>query len=271
MTNGTLLVTKAKRIYKPRWSEHALSVRRQLKSKYPDSPVEYRADGTWRFFYFQENLSLEDGDAEFTNWGMISAMNLGVPIGVLQQISGKPSSRYKVLGLAVVAGYDSGFFVLEGFSEEGFAHNNKIRSTYAAQTKAHEVREYPESIPSPKHPVGRRMAMRLAVVRQGQPKFRSELLRAYGGCCAVTGCDVPEALEAAHIDPYEGPMSNTLSNGVLLRSDVHSLFDLGLLGINPDNNTVVVAPEIKMTATGNIRAQRSWCQRRPKTGRIVRN
>src|SRR5262245_42509124 len=40
---------------------------------------------------------------------------------------------------------------------------------------------------------------RLINERRGQPKFREKLLSAYGGRCAVTGCDAEAALEAAHI------------------------------------------------------------------------
>jgi len=38
-------------------------------------------------------------------------------------------------------------------------------------------------------------------------------------------------LDAAHIIPYSGPSSSTLNNGLLLRSDIHDLFDLGLIKI----------------------------------------
>lgn len=70
------------------------------------------------------------------------------------------------------------------------------------------------------------------VRRQGQAEFRNGLLAAYGRYCAVTGCDVEQALEAAHIYPYEGERSNDLTNGILLRADIHTLFDLGLLTID---------------------------------------
>lgn len=53
------------------------------------------------------------------------------------------------------------------------------------------------------------------------------LLKAYGGKCAITGCDVLEALEAAHIYPLQGVATNDASSGLLRRSDLHTLFDLG--------------------------------------------
>jgi HNH endonuclease len=79
------------------------------------------------------------------------------------------------------------------------------------------------------------------VTRQGQSPFRDALMRAYGGRCAVTGCDSPYALEAAHIRPYRGQHTNVVSNGLLLRADIHTLFDLGLLAVNPATLTIVLS------------------------------
>lgn len=67
--------------------------------------------------------------------------------------------------------------------------------------------------------------------RQGQRDFRAKLLKAYGGRCAVTGTDVPEVLQAAHIEPYDGMPTNVVSNGLLLRADIHDLFDQGLVWV----------------------------------------
>ena len=78
----------------------------------------------------------------------------------------------------------------------------------------------------------REKTMRAIAVRRGQPKFRSELLEAYGSKCAVTGCDVAHALEAAHIVPFNGDETNHVQNGLLLRADIHTLYDLGLLVVD---------------------------------------
>jgi hypothetical protein len=69
--------------------------------------------------------------------------------------------------------------------------------------------------------------------RRGQPAFRDGLLAAYGRRCAVTGETAEAVLEAAHIDPYGESGCNDLSNGLLLRADVHTLFDLHLLAVDP--------------------------------------
>jgi putative restriction endonuclease len=80
----------------------------------------------------------------------------------------------------------------------------------------------------------RRVTARQIRERRGQRAFRDALRRRYGGRCAVTGCTVLDLLEAAHIKPYRGDRDNNPQNGLLLRADIHTLFDLDLLGIEPE-------------------------------------
>jgi HNH endonuclease len=84
---------------------------------------------------------------------------------------------------------------------------------------------------------------RALVQRQGQSKFRSELLQAYGGQCAITDCDA----EAAHIFPYLGTDTNHVRNGLLLRADIHTLFDLYLISIDPNTNKVIILSSLLNT------------------------
>ncbi|WP_114240049.1 HNH endonuclease [Dyella sp. C9] len=79
---------------------------------------------------------------------------------------------------------------------------------------------------------GRKKVLAQVVRRQGQPKFRENLLIAYEGKCVVTECNIQPLLEAAHIIPFQGPATNHVCNGLLLRADIHTLFDLGLLKID---------------------------------------
>lgn len=90
----------------------------------------------------------------------------------------------------------------------------------------------------------RERVLREVVQRQGQAKFRKELITAYGGRCAITGCPVTPLLEAAHITPYLGPHTNSITNGLLLRADLHTLWDLGLLAVTLDTETVWVSPQV---------------------------
>lgn len=68
--------------------------------------------------------------------------------------------------------------------------------------------------------------------RRGQRRFRQALLAAYKGRCVVTGCRVEDLLEAAHITPHAEHTDYRVSNGLLLRADIHTLFDLNLLVID---------------------------------------
>ena len=70
-------------------------------------------------------------------------------------------------------------------------------------------------------------------VRQGQNKFRNKLLEVYSGRCAISGCSVTQVLNACHIDPHSSSGINLSTNGLLLRSDLHDLFDLNLITIDP--------------------------------------
>lgn len=83
--------------------------------------------------------------------------------------------------------------------------------------------------------------VQLVALRQGQPRFRGDLLRAYSGRCAVTGTAVESVLEAAHIAPHKGEHTNEVWNGLLLRADIHTLFDLFLVTVEADTMRVRVS------------------------------
>ncbi|WP_158442322.1 HNH endonuclease [Klebsiella variicola] len=89
----------------------------------------------------------------------------------------------------------------------------------------------------------REVANRLVSIRRGQASFRKNLLLAYEGRCAISGTMVVETLQAAHIYPYMGQATNEVSNGLLLRADLHLLFDMGLIYLN-NNFTVSVSEKL---------------------------
>lgn len=92
----------------------------------------------------------------------------------------------------------------------------------------------------------RQRVVRQIAQRQGQQVFRQMLLEAYGQQCAITGTSAVDVLEAAHIKPYMGPHSNVPHNGILLRADIHTLFDLGLIAVDEDY-TVRVSSRLEGT------------------------
>ncbi len=70
--------------------------------------------------------------------------------------------------------------------------------------------------------------------RLGQGAFRVLVTDTYERRCAVTRERTLPALEAAHIRPYGDGGSHEASNGLLLRRDLHSLFDAGYVTVTPD-------------------------------------
>lgn len=76
----------------------------------------------------------------------------------------------------------------------------------------------------------------LTKVRIGQGAFRVLITDAYSRKCSITGERTLPVLEAAHIKPYSEAGPNFISNGILLRSDMHTLFDSGYLTITTDFN-----------------------------------
>jgi putative restriction endonuclease len=74
---------------------------------------------------------------------------------------------------------------------------------------------------------------RLAPYRLGQGSFKAVILDAYHRRCAISGTHIPPVLEAAHIRPVARGGEHRLDNGLLLRSDIHTMFDRGYLGVDP--------------------------------------
>ncbi|WP_259756975.1 HNH endonuclease [Pseudomonas sp. GCEP-101] len=103
-------------------------------------------------------------------------------------------------------------------------------------------------------PDARDRISRAIVLRRGQTAFRQALIEAYRGTCAITGCTAVDVLEAAHIVPYKGEHTNRVDNGLLLRADIHSLFDLGFLWI--ELGVVKLAAHLLGTEYGELSGRR---------------
>jgi putative restriction endonuclease len=70
--------------------------------------------------------------------------------------------------------------------------------------------------------------------RLGQGLFSLAVRDAYEGACAVTHEHSAPVLEAAHIKPYAQGGEHRVDNGILLRRDLHCLYDRGYVTITPD-------------------------------------
>lgn len=96
----------------------------------------------------------------------------------------------------------------------------------------------------PSHEQTRFGAPTLITPRLGQGAFRVAVTEAYGRQCAITNGKVLPALDAAHIKPYSEGGHHAKSNGILLRKDIHSVFDAGYVTITEDL-TFAVSNQVK--------------------------
>jgi len=226
------LFSAFKGIYKPEREDYVLSFRELLTSKYSDQTPTVNQDGSWIYRYKEELGSKQTEAPEdlFSNIAAKRCMEDKVPVGVAIQISKKPNpTKYMILGLGVISEWVDGFFVVNGFSDIG---TTNLTETYGPSWKEqNDVIEPIYDLKSTKDERDR--VLREVVQRRGQKKFRNKLLHIYKNTCVITKCGVPAVLEASHITPYLGEKSNHPSNGLLLRADIHTLWDQGLIAINP--------------------------------------
>lgn len=242
---GLFLVNRPKGIHKPKGWRHALSVRQSLKSLYADRPPELTADGGWTYDYFQEGQNPEDRDRYASNRGLLACRDDDVPVAVLIQEKAKPGVQYRVWGLARVESWEVGHFRLRGYGVDGV-----IRPSLTADNDADFTVRPPSmaTAAEPPHPISfedaRKKIAAEIVVRQGGAAFRKEALKRFGGRCAISDWDVVPVLEAAHIVPHLGVHTDTPDNALLLRADIHTLFDCDLLTIDPESLCVCLTDQL---------------------------
>jgi putative restriction endonuclease len=104
-----------------------------------------------------------------------------------------------------------------------------------------EVEQKSPLVQEPEAPEYREILSR---VRVGQGSFRVLITEAYRKRCAVSAERTLPVLEAAHIKPYAQSGPHFTSNGLLLRSDLHKLFDSGYMTVTRDHH-VEISDRIK--------------------------
>lgn len=162
-------------------------------------------------------------------------------------------SRHSSAGEGKVAG---GNVRKEAFEDLWIALHNSGRLTDHGPSESADMlleKEAGEALPES------RFSYRHIRLRQGQAAFRADLLRAYEGRCAVSDVDVVETLEAAHIAAHADGGRIVTSNGLLLRADLHTLFDLGLIAIDTAEWRVRVHPHVARSESW----WRQWLANRP--------
>jgi hypothetical protein len=180
----------------------------------------------------------------------VAGVRLYNPIGVLNDdhLPGPPDSVIEDI-------YKSRLVTLRFLSvEDANVLDEAVREISSGQTpvsaSAVRVAPPPLAIDLAALAVGTRVRMSLIEQRANQGPFRDAVMARDRGKCVVTGCRVSELLEAAHLIPYASghPDRDNPSNGVLLRADIHLLFDRDLMAINPQTLKIWVSSRLQSSA-----------------------
>jgi hypothetical protein len=164
-----------------------------------------------------------------------------IPVGIVRQVRGGVGAEYEIIGIGQVLAWEGGFFSIQIL--------NASSASTAGDVVAGAGLEDPPPVSDED---ARRRVVRSIVARRGQARFRQALLAAYAGRCVISGCDVEAVLEAAHIVRYLGDHTDVVTNGLLLRGDLHTLFDLGLLRIEPAERRVVLNAALRASEYGPL-------------------
>ncbi|KQZ44690.1 hypothetical protein ASD63_33150 [Ensifer sp. Root558] len=94
--------------------------------------------------------------------------------------------------------------------------------------------------------------------RPDQAKFRAALMQMYKRRCVISRCGVEEVLQAAHIIPFSEAVvfRDDPRNGLILRADLHALFDKFLISIHPKSREVVLASDLENTSYGQFEGRK---------------
>ena len=236
-------------IHVPDGFSFALSVNSTRKSRYGDGKPLSLADGTWLLPYAEHAGGDGAGAESRWNRGLMRCLREHVPVGVTYELT---QSQYQNMGLAFVEDYDprAGFFLLHGPVRLQDQNEVSWIVDEAADADIGQLLAREQSVDQ-----GIRRRLGWTAAREDQGQFRAALIVAYDGHCAMSGYDVRESLQAAHILSYSGRLSQVPENGLLLRADLHILFDEHLLAVEPDSMQVRLAPAIRQSRYSALNSQ----------------
>lgn len=228
-------------IHQPSGWKVALSITATRTSIYLDGKPERVDRETWVLPYKAHEGG--DGMGLESRWNQALFRNHRerIPVGVFVPEGG----QYRNLGLAMVESFDPGTatFLLRG----------AVRYTQAAGTWTlpEDSSDIVGSLLIAEEAEDLRILAQVRC-RVSQDKFRDALMKAYGGRCAATGYDAADALQGAHILAYSGRSSQLTENGLLLRADIHLLFDRHLLSVHPEHRVIRLGSRLRSTAYAGL-------------------
>lgn len=166
-------------------------------------------------------------------------LSTSIPKHYLVEYDAIPQRRYGAHSRILV---DMPPVMWEGRRLVGFKLWNE--SAHALENLGYKVRR-PREPPKGEIEAGLRRVYAEISRRRGQRAFRAALIEEFGGQCAFSGCRTAEALEAAHIVPFAKKVSHDVSEAFLLRADLHTLFDLHLISVNPKSRRIEVSEAVR--------------------------
>lgn len=230
-------------IYKPAWSDYALSIVIRTTSPYEDKDeVIFLDDGRWLMTYSPRAGGLHIAD----NQALVKCMDDRVPLGVFRQLTDKTDrkygSTYRVLGLGLVTSYDANadVFIVESADRPAL---ETITNTITDETIRYEVQLYAQIMNSFQPFVKEESFTYTTTMPKRDKAFREIVVREYAYTCAV--CKMKfhwntliEAT-AAHIIPKHKNGTDDPRNGLSLCRTHHWAFDAGIFALSDDCNILL--------------------------------
>ncbi len=230
-------------IHAPAKRKYAATVTIKKNSLYKSGSDGQRlnlGDGTWLIFYSAHRNNTGGSTETIWNQRLFNCMVDGIPVGLFLQESSSSDSYFRALVFVEEYDPDTDLFTLHGpvtpSTENLFKSSVASKESISYATFDPSIQEMQED--------RRTSIVAKQKTREGQERFRQDLIDAYDGKCAVTGMSTNKVLQAAHILDYRGTQSNIVPNGLLLRSDIHLLYDSYLLGINPSSHRIEVRSDV---------------------------
>jgi len=236
-------------IYKPKWSDHALSIASMKVNPYADK-LTYLPDGRWTIKYSAK----KGGPDTAVNTGLFNCMKNREPVIVLEQLSGKTGkqgARYRLMGLGLINSYDPDIFNIHhvDFAKlEQISNGANEDIIIASALRSFTLEEFNPFISEDK------TIYQVSSQKRSQA-FKEVVLDQYGYKCAVTGIkyhseNLIEA-QAAHIISNSKNGTDDPRNGISLSRTAHWAFDVGMFTIS-DQYEIVVNPKAKLASANKF-------------------
>lgn len=235
-------------IYKPKWSDHTLSIASMKNNPYADK-LKYLPDGRWTIKY-----SAKKGGPDISaNQSLFNCFKNNEPVIVLEQLTTKTSkqgTQYRLMGLGLISSYDPTSDLFD-IHHVDFATLEKISNGpddeifIASAIRSFTLEKFTPFVSEDK-------TIYQVAKQKREQAFKSVILDQYDFQCAVTGVkyhsdNLTEA-QAAHIISKSFKGSDDPRNGIALSRTAHWAFDIGIFTIS-DQYEIIVNPKAKLADT----------------------